>query len=35
MGDESEAITYAAIYLSHWRKTAGAVEWVQHLAKKT
>ncbi len=35
MGDESEAVTYAAAYLSHWRKSAGAVEWIQRLAKKT
>jgi tetratricopeptide (TPR) repeat protein len=35
LGDESEAVTYAAAYLAHWRKTEGAVAWLQRLAKKT
>lgn len=34
MGDESEAITYASAYLSQWRKSVGAVEWLQRLTKK-
>ncbi|MDE3089280.1 MAG: hypothetical protein KGJ80_07830 [Chloroflexota bacterium] len=29
MGDEREAIAYAADHLNHWRQTGGAVEWVQ------
>ena len=29
MGDELEAITYAADHLNHWRRIPGAVEWLQ------
>ena len=28
-GDESEAVAYAAAYLSHWRRTPGAIAWLQ------
>ncbi len=28
IGDEAEAIHYAHRYLSHWRRTPGAVEWL-------
>jgi len=34
MGDESEAITYANAYLREWRKTTGAVAWLQRLLKR-
>lgn len=29
MGDENEAAVYAAQHLNHWRRTPGAVEWLQ------
>jgi hypothetical protein len=28
-GDDNEAVTYAAHYLSHWRRTPGAVDWLR------
>jgi len=28
-GDEQEAIHYAAKFLNHWRRTAGAIDWVK------
>jgi tetratricopeptide (TPR) repeat protein len=28
LGDENEAIDYAAKHLNHWRRTPGAVEWL-------
>jgi tetratricopeptide (TPR) repeat protein len=28
MGDEAEAVAYAADHLNHWRRTPGAVEWL-------
>jgi tetratricopeptide (TPR) repeat protein len=28
-GDENEAVSYAAGYLSHWRRTPGAVAWLE------
>ena len=28
LGDENEAIAYAADHLNHWRRTPGAVEWL-------
>jgi len=28
-GDENEAVAYAAVYLPHWRRTQGAVAWLQ------
>ena len=31
-GDETEAATYAANHLNYWRKTPGAVEWLERLA---
>ena len=39
-GDENEAVSYASLYLSHWRRSPGAIEWLQsHLidvgSKKT
>jgi hypothetical protein len=29
-GDENEAITYAAEHLNHWRRTPGAIDWLQN-----
>lgn len=29
MGDENEAISYAADHLNHWRRTPGAVAWLE------
>jgi hypothetical protein len=29
IGDEAEAVHYAHRYLSHWRRTPGAVEWLK------
>jgi hypothetical protein len=29
IGDEAEAVYYAPRYLSHWRRTTGAVEWLK------
>ncbi len=29
LGDENEAIAYAADYLNHWRRAEGAVDWLQ------
>ncbi len=29
MGDENEAVAYAADHLNHWRRTEGAVAWLQ------
>jgi tetratricopeptide (TPR) repeat protein len=29
LGDENEAVTYAAHYLSHWRRTPGAMDWLR------
>jgi tetratricopeptide (TPR) repeat protein len=39
-GDENEAVSYASVNLSHWRRSPGAIEWLQsHLidvgSKKT
>ena len=28
-GDENEAVAYAADHLNHWRRTEGAVDWLQ------
>ncbi|MEZ4712414.1 MAG: hypothetical protein R3A44_34815 [Caldilineaceae bacterium] len=33
IGDENEAVSYAARYLQAWRRTKGAVEWLKKLAK--
>ena len=30
MGDENEAIDYASHYLNYWRKTPGALEWLEN-----
>jgi tetratricopeptide (TPR) repeat protein len=32
-GDQNEAIHYAAGYLTHWRKTPGAIDWLKRVAK--
>lgn len=32
IGDETEAVVYAANHLNYWRQTPGAVEWLQTLA---
>lgn len=29
LGDDNEAVNYAAAHLNHWRRTPGAVEWLQ------
>lgn len=29
LGDDNEAVDYAAAHLNHWRRTPGAVEWLQ------
>jgi len=35
MGDENEAVAYAADHLNHWRRTEGAVNWLkEQLAAK-
>ena len=34
-GDENEAVAYAAPYLSHWRRTPGALEWLQRSSPST
>ena len=28
-GDDSEAVHYASVYLPHWRRTAGAIDWLK------
>jgi tetratricopeptide (TPR) repeat protein len=33
LGDENEAAAYASGYLRHWRRTPGAVEWLQSQLK--
>jgi hypothetical protein len=32
-GGEDEAITYASSYLAHWRRTPGAIDWLQGYLK--
>jgi tetratricopeptide (TPR) repeat protein len=34
-GGDSEAVDYAAYHLNHWRKTAGAIEWLKSQQQKT
>jgi len=34
-GDEAEAVVYAAHHLNYWRRTPGAVEWLERHAPQT
>ena len=34
LGDENEAIDYAAKHLNHWRRTPGAVDWLAEQVKE-
>jgi hypothetical protein len=34
IGDEREAVLYASDHLNYWRRTAGAVEWLQDRCSK-
>lgn len=33
LGDESEAMDYAAVHLNHWRETMGALDWLQEIVE--